>query len=399
MTANMITRCLTPTPAHTTAPGRTPRHARMRCGFSLVELVLSMGMMSVLLMGITSAILIASKALPDPKSPVVSQALVTSALDQLNTDLMLATAITEITPTAITVTVADRGHGSSGPETIRWAWSGTAGDPLTRQYNGTGAKTVVPSVSAFALSPEIIPSTLKSPPRVLMVVNSTIIVSPEDTARTEKLTAWGFPYTVISAVDTLANFNAALAACDVVYVTAGTNVGTLLVRLTNPGIGVVTEHPGLYSHLGMASAYASKSDYETKIISNTHPITLGFPLDSSQVLSGYETLHALKDTLAPGLVQLGKGSGDLSILDFQAIRTDGTPARARRVALPWGGTLLDPFAFSSLTGSGRTFLKRSLAWAAAPPVYESVSVNLTAGTAPAAGMRIELLAKPRVPAP
>jgi prepilin-type N-terminal cleavage/methylation domain-containing protein len=393
MIAIMTRRSVAPIPSDTSARSRTHR------GFSLVELLVSMGILSVLLIGVTSAILIASKALPSPNSSAASQALVASALEQLNADLLVATAIKEITTKAITVTVADRGHGAAGPETIRWAWSGTAGAPLTREYNSSGAKTIVPSVSEFALSPEVVARMSKSAPRVLMVVNSTFMLSSEDNARTAKLTEWRFPYTLISALDSQANFNSALAACDVVYVTAGTNPVALWTYLTNPAVGVVTENESLYPTLGISTGYQTQSDSWINLDNNTHPITLGLALGWINILSREESLHRHNDSLAPGLVTLASGMGNLAVLDLHAIRTDGAPARARRVVLPWGGALLDPFALGSLMRDGRTILKRSLAWAAARPVYKSVSVSLTASAAPAVGIRIEMLANPRVPVP
>ena len=51
----------------------------------------------------------------------------------------------------MTFTVADR-TGDSAADTIRYAWSGVAGDPLTRQINAGTAVTVAANVQSLQLS-------------------------------------------------------------------------------------------------------------------------------------------------------------------------------------------------------------------------------------------------------
>ena len=62
------------------------------------------------------------------------------ALVELLADLEFALAFSEKTDHALTFTVPDR-DGDFISETIRYAWSGTPGDPLTRQYNGGAVAT------------------------------------------------------------------------------------------------------------------------------------------------------------------------------------------------------------------------------------------------------------------
>jgi hypothetical protein len=66
-------------------------------------------------------------------------------------EVQYALTVTEYTATAITVTVPDRTDANTNPETIRYAWSGVAGAPVTRSYNGGAAVSVVPSVQSFTL--------------------------------------------------------------------------------------------------------------------------------------------------------------------------------------------------------------------------------------------------------
>lgn len=121
-------------------------------GYTLVELVVSMGVMSVLMMGMGSVILIASKALPDGQSPLEITIQSSAIADQIAGELRYAMSVTETTPTALEFAVPDRNHGAAGAETIRYEWSGTLGDPLTRQYNGGTVVSVVEDVQAFDLT-------------------------------------------------------------------------------------------------------------------------------------------------------------------------------------------------------------------------------------------------------
>ncbi|MCH8147873.1 MAG: prepilin-type N-terminal cleavage/methylation domain-containing protein [Planctomycetes bacterium] len=121
-------------------------------GFTLVELVAAMAVMIILMLGMGSTMIIATRAIPDGKSSTEIAADSRNVLDRMTEDLLYTTSVTEKTTNAITFTVADRGHGAAGPETIRYAWSGTPGDPLTLEYNGAVAATLVDDVQEFALT-------------------------------------------------------------------------------------------------------------------------------------------------------------------------------------------------------------------------------------------------------
>ena len=107
--------------------------------YTLAELIVSVAIMAVLVGGMASAILIAGHALPDDENPSEKLVKATNIVDRIAGELLYATSIAEVTANAVTFTVADRNHGDPGPETIRYDWSGTAGDPLSRQYNERAA--------------------------------------------------------------------------------------------------------------------------------------------------------------------------------------------------------------------------------------------------------------------
>ncbi len=126
----------------------------LRGGFTLVELVVSMAVTSLLMFGLASTVLLASKALPDAQSTVARLIDGSEIVHQLTADLQEARYVVDKSATAITFTVADRDADGS-PERIRYAWSGAPGAPLTRQYNGGTVVTLLADVHAFALAYDI----------------------------------------------------------------------------------------------------------------------------------------------------------------------------------------------------------------------------------------------------
>ena len=126
---------------------RRPRVAR---GLTLIEVVISTAATAILLVGMTSAIVLTTRALPENRGATLAVRAATDVVDQLSNELLHAVNVTESTSTAITFTVADR-NGDGSPERIRYAWSGTVGTALTRQYNGGTAVNVLDNVNQFAL--------------------------------------------------------------------------------------------------------------------------------------------------------------------------------------------------------------------------------------------------------
>jgi hypothetical protein len=125
---------------------------RRRAGHTLVELVATMGIVAVLSLSIGSAMLLTARAVPDPRGPFQSTISAGAALDLLISELESAITITELTGRSIAFTIADR-DGDGRPERLRYAWSGTAGDPLTRHYNGIDTEMLTGEVAWFELAP------------------------------------------------------------------------------------------------------------------------------------------------------------------------------------------------------------------------------------------------------
>jgi type II secretory pathway pseudopilin PulG len=134
--------------------GRRARHRecrRHRFGFTLVELVVSTGIISLLAGSLASIIILASRALPSSSGAARSSAAIAAAAaaDQIAQDLRFATSIIETTPTRVTFTVPDR-TGDMTDETIVYQWSG-GGAPLLRSINGGQAHVIMPALQDFRL--------------------------------------------------------------------------------------------------------------------------------------------------------------------------------------------------------------------------------------------------------
>ncbi|MDY7107001.1 MAG: type II secretion system protein [Planctomycetota bacterium] len=124
---------------------------RDRTAFTLIEMIASLVIMSILLVAMGGALVISSQAVPDEDNRTTRIIEASEVVDQIASELTYAITVSEMTETAVTFTVADR-DSDSVPETIRYAWSGTAGDPLTREYNGGAAVNVLEDVHAFSLT-------------------------------------------------------------------------------------------------------------------------------------------------------------------------------------------------------------------------------------------------------
>ncbi len=120
-----------------------------RRGFTLVELAVASAISTILLLAIASAIVLASKALPE-SSPAMATTEGVQAAGLLSADLAHAKSIVRASTKGIEFTVADR-DGDAADERIAYDWDGHAGSPVTRSVNGSSGELVA-DASGFALS-------------------------------------------------------------------------------------------------------------------------------------------------------------------------------------------------------------------------------------------------------
>lgn len=384
-------------------PARPIPHA-----MTLVEMVVSIAIIAVLSGAMGSAVLLTSRAMDLAGSTTRrthEQQDAALALARIERDLSLANSITQATATSIGFTVPDRGHGTAGPETFVYQWSGVPGAPLTLSYNGGAASPVLDNVRAFSVAVSTASGPLKGAPNALVLVSSASLPSAADAARRDLVASFGYNVTLYGGL--LASYNglkAAAASQDVVYVTE--NFSSLLIsgQDLNFSLGIVSELDAVYSALGFGSSTSTSSSNQISISDNGHPITSSFGSGNLQLPVSSGTNYRLigdGSGLAAGARELGKSSGNPTLITIDLGRTlrGGAAAKGRRVSLPWGGALLSPVDVNTFGGNARTILKRSLAWAAAPVVYSSVSVQVQAGAGTMESVGVRLMNQPRVPRP
>ena len=115
---------------------------------------MSLAVTTILLGGLTSAMLLATQALPDDRRPAEATIAASETADRIVAELAYALSFSERSANAVAFTVADR-NGDGDPESIRYAWSGTPGDPLTYEYNGSAAVNLLENVREFSLAYDV----------------------------------------------------------------------------------------------------------------------------------------------------------------------------------------------------------------------------------------------------
>jgi len=125
-----------------------PRRDHTCSAFSLMELIVSVTIMSVVLVATGSAVVLASKSLPSANSSCDLSISAAGAADQLATELHSAVSMEQYSPTMIEFTV----ERNAQKHIIRYEWSGNPGDPLTRRYDGGTIINVLDDVQDFVLT-------------------------------------------------------------------------------------------------------------------------------------------------------------------------------------------------------------------------------------------------------
>ncbi len=382
-----------------------PARPHIRRGFTLIELVLSMSIMTLLVGTMVSAVIVALHALPDPNSPAEQTAAAVDAAEWIAADLAMAMTITLADARAVEFTVPDRGHGALGAETIRYEWSGTAGHPLSRTYNGVTTR-ICEDVHAFSLTYQLGLAPLDHAPRVLMITDDP--PSAEIADKRAMLESWGFKVSQIAAVETTASISALGASADLYYVTheVDNHWLALLPRLGDTALwnarrGYLYETGSAYPAGGIAAAHwvLDLPGQSITVTKNTHEISAALALSSVDVFTANENLVQISGSTAPDLCILATRGGrpSLAVLEINTTGTKGL-VNGRRVKLPWA---LWPVDIDRLTAQGQMILRRSVVWAAAPVCYARASIVVRCGSDVAGEIQsdAQFLNLPRVETP
>ena len=132
---------------------RRPLGNRWRSAYTLIELVSSIAATSILMAGMGSVLLVAARS-TDDDTMSARQLAASATAHEILSDLQFAKSFVQRSPTAVEFSVADR-DADNADETIRYAWSGTPGDPLTRQYNSQAAVDYLDNVYDFTYADHV----------------------------------------------------------------------------------------------------------------------------------------------------------------------------------------------------------------------------------------------------
>lgn len=150
----------------------------MRSGLTLAELTVAIVAMTVLAGGVTSAILLASRAMPSSTQATTLAIESMEIAHGVTGDIRYMREFIDGSPTELTFTVEDR-TGDDLPETVTFRWTGQPGAPLVRQINDGPEVAVVENVHALQFDyrwqelTESEPNDAESPETVLWYSRST----------------------------------------------------------------------------------------------------------------------------------------------------------------------------------------------------------------------------------
>lgn len=202
-------------------------------------------------------------------------------------------------------------------------------------------------------------------PRLLLVVSDDVSPTGQDLARQALMESFGFVVTLIDDGALQTDFDTAVAAANVAYVSEEILTGTLGTKLRDATIGVVIEEEKIHDEFGISSAETTFIEDSIDIIDNSHYITTSFSLGEITFAASPQAVGAPTGTLAPGLSTLAlrpsSSYGMLDVIDQGGTLYNSGTAAGRRVKLPWGG---NDFDINSLTADGQTIMHRAVEWAA-----------------------------------
>jgi hypothetical protein len=197
------------------------------------------------------------------------------------------------------------------------------------------------------------------PETILLVVPDAASLTAQDAAKKALIESWGYAVFLISASDLQADFDAAVAVSDAVYVSeevVSTDVGT---KLKDATIGVLLEEDALTDEMGISSTSTNYTSAAIDIVDNTHYITSPFSLGSLTIANSAQEFTTVSGTLSPDLQVLAEEplstAGTFVVLDTGDALWDSGTAAACRVQLAWGGSNFD---INSLNANGLLLMQR-----------------------------------------
>lgn len=151
----------------------------LRFGFTLAELMLSLGICTVLMVSLGGSLTLALKSVDSSNSPAMSHSRTGEVADRVLADLTTAQSFSINTATDVQFKVPSR-DGDAVPDTIRYQWTGSPSFQLLRSYNGGTLSLFAADVQEFNLS--YLTRTMGPPPPPPPVESAEYLVMQHDDA-------------------------------------------------------------------------------------------------------------------------------------------------------------------------------------------------------------------------
>jgi hypothetical protein len=368
------------------------KRSPFRRAFSMLETTIALGSAAILSVSLGASLIVASRGLELNSAPDGVRIDTARIAREMAQDLQLATRFTEQGSTAVSLLTPDR-DGDGDPESIRYAWSGVAGAPLTYSLNGGAAVTVTPGVQSLQLNysaqamaaPAEPAESLTIGTKLLFVTAGTtiqatgtsasqrvaaapmILVNPNanDRKKIELFESWGYDVTFILPTEPWSNMSALLDQSQLAFVSSESDGAAIPSGFYDSSKGIVAER--VYQFDDAHFANNDSMFYETglRVRSSSHYIMSGYsnsqfvPILSStgpfayfsNVGSGVTNLMGPSGRSEPAMMSLSPGDR----------MSNWAYAAGRRVLFPWGFPGLN---YNNLTTQGLAITRRSLEWAA-----------------------------------
>ena len=144
-----------------------------------------------------------------------------------------------------------------------------------------------------------------SPQQILLVVADATSLTAQDTARKTLIEGWGYTVNMISASDSQANFDTAVAAASAAYVVMQDSSTALGTKLRDATIAVVNEEAELRQDIGFSANRDWPSTRDTvDIVDNSHYITSPFATGLLTIATAPIVVVTLSGQMASGLRDL-----------------------------------------------------------------------------------------------
>ena len=225
-------------------------------------------------------------------------------------------------------------------------------------YLNNNGQLVVQRAIAWAMGADA-PSVAN----VLLVVVDPGNLTAQEVAKQALMESWDYTVNLIDESDNQGEFDTAVAANDVVFITEDVSSGNVGNKLVNATIGVVNEEGGLVDEFGFAPSEVNYSATDIGIVDVSHYITIPFVAGPLTITSSPQDLQRLTGVVATGLDSLAESSGlpTLAAIEVGGGLAGGGNAAGRRAQLPWGANAFD---FNALNADGLTIFQRALEWGA-----------------------------------